>query len=190
MKRIEICGNIASGKTTFCQHLSSKGIQTVFEKFQDNPFLTQFYENPPNFAFETEVTFLLLHYHSIKLNQDKRISAYDYSLIQDIAYADVNLEGNKHKMFIELAKELLMEISYPSKIIHLMCPEEELINRIKERKRDVEASITIGYLKELNKAIQSRLNDMGNNIKIVSINSQKTNFIFDLNAVEKEAFLI
>jgi deoxyadenosine/deoxycytidine kinase len=184
MKRIEICGNIASGKTTLCGHLAHKGFITIFENFQDNPFLQKFYDDPPKFSFETEITFLLLHYNAIKMSSQKRLYAYDFSFFQDIAYADVNLEGNRHKLFLELINELNSEISFPSKVIHLVCPEDELIKRIKARKRDVEDAITIDYLKEINKAIQFRVTEISDKIPVAHINSKEINFVENLNNIK------
>lgn len=184
MKRIEICGNIASGKTTLCGHLTYKRFTSIFENFQDNPFLQKFYDDPLQFSFETEITFLLLHYNAIKINQNNRLSAYDFSLFQDIAYADVNLEGNRHRLFIELINELHNEVSFPSKVIHLICPEEELIKRIKARKRDVEKTITIDYLKEINKAIQFRVDEISHKIPVAHINSKEINFVENLNSIK------
>lgn len=186
MKRIEICGNIASGKTTLCRHFANKGFITVFENFQDNPFLQKFYCNPPGFSFETEITFLLLHYNAIKLNQKKKISVYDFSIVQDIAYADVNLEGNRHKIFLELVTELYKEITLPSKIIHLQSPEEELIKRIKARKRDVETAITIDYLKEIKTAIQFRVDAISDETPVIPINSQENNFLENIDCLKSK----
>ncbi len=184
MKRIEICGNIASGKTTLCGQLARKGFFPVLENFQENPFLQKFYDNPSLFSFETEISFLLLHYNAIKVNQGNCFSVYDFSLFQDIAYADVNLEGNRHRIFSELINELHNEISFPSKVIHLICPENKLIKRIKARERDVEKAITIDYLKEINKAIQFRIDEINDKIPIIRINSYKINFVENLNNLD------
>ena len=62
MKRIEICGGIASGKTTLASILKQLDYNVVFERFMDNPFLNEFYtSNGSDNTFETEMVFLLLH---------------------------------------------------------------------------------------------------------------------------------
>ena len=58
MNRVEICGNIASGKTTLCQGLIGKGKNAVFEDFQKNPFFKDFYDDPVAYSFETETSFI------------------------------------------------------------------------------------------------------------------------------------
>ena len=68
--RIEICGGIASGKTSLAKLLEEHTIGTViYEDFKVNPFWEAFYNNPGEYIFETELTFTLQHYHEIKKRQ-------------------------------------------------------------------------------------------------------------------------
>lgn len=99
--RIEICGGIAAGKTTLAQLLSQLGIVGVLEDFQSNPFWKPFYADPAGTAFETEISFLLQHYHEIKAAA-KRGATFvcDFSLLLDLAYAHVTLSGGKQSAFI------------------------------------------------------------------------------------------
>ena len=55
--RIEICGGIASGKTTLGGALDGKETLCCFEKFEANPFWSAFYNDPAENAFEAEITF-------------------------------------------------------------------------------------------------------------------------------------
>src|SRR3954447_11075813 len=94
--RVEICGGIASGKTTLANLLGSSERMVVREDFSSNPFWRAFYDDPNNTAFETEITFLLQHYHQIKVatNLEKSF-ACDFSLLLDYAYAHVTLNGSR-----------------------------------------------------------------------------------------------
>lgn len=176
MNRIEICGNIASGKTTLCQSLASKGFLPIFENFQQNPFYNKFYEDPQAYSFETELTFLLQHYHLIKIQKPNVRLVCDYSLLLDTAYADVNLLGNRHRIFCEIVAELQNEISIPAQVINLVCPEETLLQRIIARSRDAETSITVHYLRELSKAISMRVKGILTQTQVLTINSNIVNF--------------
>ncbi len=49
--RIEICGGIAAGKTTFAMLMHNNKIDTVFEDFRMNPFWQAFYLNPGEVYF-------------------------------------------------------------------------------------------------------------------------------------------
>lgn len=185
MKRIEICGNIASGKTTLCHGLINKGCHPIFEDFQRNPFFNKFYEDPHAFSFETEITFSLQHYHSIKIMPTNALIACDYSLLLDLAYADVNLAGDRHRIFCEIVTELQIEIGYPSRIIYLVCPEDVLLRRIIARSRDAETSITVDYLRALSKAISQRIRGILNHISVITIDSNAINFTSGIEAIQE-----
>ena len=80
--RIEICGGIASGKTTFAALVSRIGYESISESFVTNPFWDAFYSEPGSYIFETEITFALQQYHQVKkqLGAAKPIVC-DYSFI-------------------------------------------------------------------------------------------------------------
>ena len=176
MNRIEICGNIASGKTTLCQRLNNEALIIVLENFQHNPFFDDFYDDPVAYSFETEITFLLQHYHSIKKQKNNTWFVCDYSLLLDVAYADVNLVGDRHRIFLEIVEELQKEIGLPAHLIHLICPEKVLLQRIVARARDAETAITIDYLQSLSKALTIRVEEISNKISVTTIDSNAIDF--------------
>ncbi len=173
---IQCCGAIASGKTTLCAMLKREGRSAVYEDFQLNPFWRKFYEAPDEYSFETELTFLLQHYHDIKVRGCNREIICDYSLLQDIAYADVNLTGNRHKIFMQVVEELIAEIGHPSHLIHLICDEDILLQRIAERNREAESTIPKQYLVELSVAIGKRVEQLSKSIPVTVIDSGKVDF--------------
>jgi deoxyguanosine kinase len=57
---VAIEGTIGVGKTSLAKLISEHlGAKLVLEEFQDNPFLTDFYEDPERHAFQTQLWFLL-----------------------------------------------------------------------------------------------------------------------------------
>jgi len=176
MNRIEICGNIASGKTTFVDKYNKSAHCKIFEEFKKNPFYEDFYQEPQKYSFETEITFLLQHYHSIKRQFKESFLVCDYAILQDLAYADVNLTGNRHHIFLEIVREIQQELGYPQAIIHLTCPEEILLERIKARSREAEISITVDYLKALAEALSARVKSASSYANVISINSDLVDF--------------
>ena len=185
MLQLEICGNIASGKTTLCQGFSTKGYIPILEDFQKNPFFRDFYDDPIEYSFETEITFLLQHYHSIKKQKDTALLVCDYSLLLDVAYADVNLVGDRHKIFLEIVKELQKEIGLPSQLIYLVCPEEILLQRIIARARDAETAITIDYLKSLSRALSLRVDEISCKIPVTTIDSNALDFRAGIEGIKE-----
>src|SRR5688572_28364169 len=122
MVRLEICGGIASGKTTLARLLSDCGIHPIYERFSANPFFKDFYRDPVTNAFETETSFLLQHFHEIrKASVAKKQFCCDFSLTLDTAYADVTLQSSQKKVFMSVAREIRKIIGLPRLLIHLNC---------------------------------------------------------------------
>ena len=60
LRYIAIEGVIGVGKTALVKLLGERlGGQTLFEEFENNPFLADFYRDRSRFAFQTQATFLL-----------------------------------------------------------------------------------------------------------------------------------
>jgi hypothetical protein len=74
-QRIEICGGIASGKTTLAYLLADGGeCSLALEKFRENPFWKRFYERPDLFAYEKKTTcFIAQHTGEIKSADEARL---------------------------------------------------------------------------------------------------------------------
>lgn len=189
--RIEICGNIAAGKTTLTKALASCGLISVNEKFDRNPFIESFYIDPARFSFETEIIFLLQHYHSIKIAKEIKHLVCDYSLTLDKAYADVTLPDSRREIFLKIVEELEQEIGVPDKIIYLNCPEEILLERIAHRNRSFETGIQIGYLQALSAAIEIRMKEAAEKSEVLKINSHELNFVLGVEGIaDLEAFCV
>lgn len=178
--RIEICGGIGAGKTTLCQLISDNLISGVFENFKINPFWKPFYSNPDKFNFETEVTFLLQHYHDIKVaNESRKQFVCDFSFYQDLAYAVMGLKGNRLNIFKEVMKESISEVALPALLIYLECDEFTLYDRIKNRGRDEESAISTDFLHYLNSHIIDVVQKEQSILNVLTINSSKINFATD-----------
>ncbi len=183
--RIEICGNIASGKTTLCRQLESNGLSTTYENFQVNPFYKAFYQDTQAFSFETELVFLLQHYHSIKIAEPSSPQVFDFSLLQDLAYADINLKDNRYNLFCGVLEELYDEIGQPQIVIHLTCSEDVLHQRIIDRSREAEISITIEYLQALSGAINKRVQTLPKSVELINLDSDRLDFRSGISEIQE-----
>jgi deoxyguanosine kinase len=183
-RRIEIIGGIATGKTTLTTALSTKErFKPLFERYDANPFLEAFYRNPGGVAFETELSFALLHAHDVKNVPADVVRCCDFSLLQDQAYADVTLTGSQHRVFTELLKELREPLTRPLAMIHLTCSRDEQLARIKRRARAFEASITSNYLDRLEATLRQRLAEY-EGVPILEVDSGVVDFRVDPSSVE------
>lgn len=180
---IEICGGIASGKTTLANLLARLDLKPIYENFQTNPFWRAFYADPVGTAFETEITFLLQHYHQIKTaRKSESLIASDFSMYLDLAYAYVTLPQDKREIFLTVYREVEKELGPPALLIHLKCDPEVELQRIRERGREVENSITIEYLQQINTQLEKILVEKAHPGKLLIINSGLLDFAHNKDA--------
>lgn len=181
--RAEICGGIASGKTTLANLLGTAERPVVLEDFSNNPFWRAFYADPNNTAFETEITFLLQHYHQIKVATSLGKSfACDFSLLLDYAYAHVTLSGSRFDTFKSVYNEACSHLSSPSLLIYLQCDPAVELDRIRARGRETEKSITTDYLRSINDRLASLVSALPASQAVLSIDSVLYDFAHDENA--------
>lgn len=175
IKRIEICGGIAAGKTSLAQVLEKEGFLAIYERFEDNPFLGEFYSGgKEDNTLETELVFTLLHYNLIKQNKDQKRMVCDYSLFQDYCYAINNLKQEEIEIFLNLYSYLIKKISSVDLIIYLKCSVDCLLKRIKARDREMEQKISREYLQNNITTIEKNLLGKDN---VLIIESDKYNFL-------------
>jgi deoxyadenosine/deoxycytidine kinase len=190
MTRIEICGGIASGKTTFASLLSRNGFDPIYENFKANPFWEAFYTVPVKYNFETEICFMLQHYHELKRKgfNGKKI-ACDYSFLLDMAYAEMGLKGSQLDAFKVICEQILKELPKPTLIVYLQCDASIELERIRKRARAVEDNITFEFLDGLNKAVACQVARFKNKFKIITIDSADKNFADD-DIIKNEMLLL
>jgi deoxyadenosine/deoxycytidine kinase len=174
--RIEICGGIASGKTTLARLLKRVGFRVVLEAFGTNPYLPLFYKARRRYALETETSFALLHTRQVLGITSP--AAFDFSLALDSAYSDVTLRGWERDVFQALMATCKACAGEPLLIVHLRCGTAELVRRIRSRGRAVEQHITRIYLQSLNDAIEEEVTRL-KDTSLVTIDSEKINFASD-----------
>lgn len=191
MRRIEICGGIASGKTTFASLFNRQNLTPLFEDFKKSPFWEAFYLNPGKYIFETEISFILLHYHQIKNGlESKQEMICDFSFLLDLAYAKIGLSGTKLKAFECVLNEIQKELPEPRLIAYLKCDAETELKRIRKRARSEESSINLEFLESLNKALQKEVAKIQGTLPIITIDSSKKDFANDERVKDEMVNLI
>ena len=147
MKMISFEGSIGSGKTTLTNYFSHEfKAPKILERFGDNPFLHDFYVG--NVDFETEVTFLMIHYYQIRSAMNKACDDFvfiDYSIEKDLVYARMNLNGKELALFEEIYAYVIENIAMPELVIYLDLSERVLKRRIFQRGREFEMNADIKY---------------------------------------------
>ena len=178
MSRLEIAGCIASGKTTLARILENPSLEGIFENHRINPFWKSFYTDPSTCAFETEITFLLQHYHFAKLAAARTdgVLLLDHSFELDMAYAELGLEGARKEIFTSIYREIRNEIGLPRALVFVTCSAEEALRRIRFRGRPFEGNVTVEFLAGLQRELERRIATIADSVPVVTIDSETTDF--------------
>ncbi|TND09313.1 MAG: 7,8-dihydro-6-hydroxymethylpterin-pyrophosphokinase (HPPK)/deoxynucleoside kinase [Bacteroidetes bacterium] len=148
---IAVEGNIGAGKTTLARRLSeSAGAELVTERFEDNPFLPKFYEDPATYAFPLELSFLEDRYRQLseEIAADKKIVA-DYYYAKSLVFARINLAGEELVLFERFFGHLEKRMRMPGLVIYLHRDTAALRQNIQNRGRSYEQGIEDGYLQKI-----------------------------------------
>ena len=155
---IAIEGNIGSGKTSLSKQISADfNTKLMLERYIDNPFLAKFYENPRDFAFKLEMSFLADRYQQTnedlsQLNFFNKNIISDYDIHKSLIFSKINLNSDEFNLYRKLFYSLYKSIVKPDLIIFLNQTIENLKGNIKKRGRDYESSISDEYLTSINKS--------------------------------------
>ena len=152
----------------------------MLENYEKHPFLDDFYSNTSMYAYETEISFLLLHYHQIKKvffsNQEDVVS--DFYIGKDMLFAKANIVHKKeYELFYELFRHLSGQLMKPDMVIFLSASDELLLNRIKKRGRDTEKNIDLAYIQKINLAYDFYFANEIKDIEVIKINMDECDFL-------------
>ena len=155
---ITIEGCIGAGKTTLAKKLAADfNGKLILEKFEDNPFLPGFYEDPERHAFSVELYFMAERYQHLKmlLSQAdifKSFTVSDFLFQKSLVFAMQNLKQDEAKLYRMLFDIINPTLPKPDVILYLHAPVEKLMANIKKRGRDYEQQIKPGYLEKIQNA--------------------------------------
>ena len=155
LRYIAVEGVIGAGKTSLTARLSQTlGAKAVYEEFEKNPFLEDFYDNPENYAFQTQIFFLLSRYHQQQtLHQHdlfQQCIVSDYIFAKDRIFATLNLNEKEMKLYDNLAKIMERDIVKADLVIYLQASTKHLMEYIRKRARKIEKNISEEYIQALN----------------------------------------
>ena len=157
LHHIAIEGVIGAGKTTLAQMLAERlGGRLLLERFEENPFLPKFYEDPEHYAFQTQIFFLLSRY---KQQQDlfqadlfHDFVITDYIFDKDKIFAYLTLADEELRLYETLLAAIEKNIPTPDLVIYLQCSVDRLMSNIRSRARKIEENMSDEYIRDLNEA--------------------------------------
>lgn len=195
---IAIAGNIGSGKTTLTRLLSKHlGWNPHFEEVDNNPYLSNFYEDMQRWSFNLQIYFLNSRFRQILdiRNSGKNI-VQDRTIYEDAYIFAPNLyemglmSTRDFENYLSLFELISSFLKAPELLIYLRASVPTLVRQIAKRNRDYEQSIRLDYLKSLNDKYESWIlkYDLGKLLIIESDNIEFENpedlskIIDDVNA--------
>ena len=158
-KHIAIAGNIGAGKTTLCRQLGQHfGWEIHFESAEDNPYLSDFYNDMKRWSFNLQVYFLHNRYRQIINIQDGNHTVIqDRTIYEDAHIFAPNLHGmglmteRDYQSYTQLFHTMTSRIQPPDLLIYLRAGIGTLVAHIESRGREYEGSMSLDYLKQLNR---------------------------------------
>lgn len=156
---IRIEGCMGSGKTTLAISLAKTiGAAALIEESGRHPFIKEFYTAPDAYAVETEIAFVLLHYHQIV--RETRAGLFggtvvsDFALDRDYVFSTLTLKDPADwELFENTYNVLKKRLPTPDTLIYLRAPVDFLAKRIAQRGRDYEKIMTRTYLEAVKTAL-------------------------------------
>jgi len=178
---VAIEGAIGVGKTSLAKLLSDRlDAKLVLEKFEENPFLSEFYDDPVRFAFQTQLFFLLQRYQQQQelrqVDMFHNLLISDYMFIKDRLFASLNLDEKEMSLYDSIANMLERNIINPDLIIYLQADTSTLMKNIAKRGRDFEENISYDYINALNE-IYTEYFFRYNETPLVIINTNHIDFV-------------
>jgi len=152
---IAIEGVIGVGKTSLAKILAQRlNSRLILEKFEENPFLSDFYQDRHRYAFQTQLFFLLSRYRQqLEVSQTDvfhRSIVTDYIFAKDRLFAYINLDEKELHLYDQLYTILSKEITKPDLVIYLQADTDRLMKNIDLRDRDYERDMDRDYIDSLN----------------------------------------
>lgn len=159
LKFIAIAGNIGAGKSSLTGLLAKHfGWEAFYESVDNNPYLSDFYEDMRRWSFNLQIYFL-----SSRFRHQKEMLEREGRFVQDrTIYEDVEIFAkNLHEMglmsdrdfenYEALFREMTNYLKEPSLLIYIRAQVPTLVKQIQQRGREYENTIRIEYLERLNR---------------------------------------
>lgn len=166
---IAITGNIGAGKTTLAERLAAYyGWHVLYEAVEGNPYLADFYDDMPRWAFNLQVYFL-----NSRFDQVRKITAIrqarqsdtrqppavvqDRTIYEDAAIFARNLRESgsmterDYETYQTLFDNMKSLVRPPDLMVYLRADLPKLRAQIRKRGRSFEQSISDAYLSSLNR---------------------------------------
>ncbi|MCH8121906.1 MAG: deoxynucleoside kinase [Bacteroidetes bacterium] len=174
-KYVAVAGNIGSGKSSLTRILSDYfKWEAFYERVDDNPYLTDFYDDMHRWSFNLQVFFL-----SSRFNHQRTIEEAPHSVVQDRSiYEDAEIfarnlhemglmAGRDYENYTDLFHIMTSYLKSPDLLVYLRATVPTLVGHIQSRGREFESTIRIEYLERLNQHYEDWITRYAEGPKII-----------------------
>ena len=146
-------GCIGVGKSTLVEGLAHLvECLPVYEEFDNNPFLYDFYQDPLSYALHVQYTFLLLQERQIRKGLEYslkgKLAICDFHPIKSKIFANIVLKTEARLLLSRLYDLLFAKNIQPDLIVYLKADENTILSRIKNRNDPYTQGIDPRYIAE------------------------------------------
>ncbi len=154
---IVIEGPIGVGKTSLAMLMASElNARLIFERAEENPFLTDFYQDRARFRFQTQIFFLMNRFaQQEEFSQHDlfhQVTISDYLFAKDRIFAYLNLNDHELTLYEQIYRMIEPKVVRPDLVIFLQADTETILRRIKLRARPFEKNVERDYIEAVNDA--------------------------------------
>ena len=163
---VAVAGNIGAGKSSLAQLLGERfQWKPYFESVDDNPYLSDFYDDMFRWSFHLQIYFL-----ANRFKCHKEIVESSESVIQDRSiYEDAEIFARNlydigkmterdYTNYVSLFHVMIEYLKPPDLMIYLRANVDTLMKQISKRGRDFEQGIQRSYLETLNTLYEDWIN--------------------------------
>lgn len=156
-RHIVIEGPIRVGKSTLAKVLAEQlHARRIFDA-DDNPFLTDFYDEKPGSAFRAQMYFLYERYRRLldtRPESDPAPIVSDFLFEKDKIFAYLNLEDEELKLYERYFEMLAPSVPTPDLVIYLQAKPEVLRKRVTKKGDPAETQISPEYVEAVANAYE------------------------------------
>jgi deoxyadenosine/deoxycytidine kinase len=184
LQHIAIAGNIGAGKTTLASLLAKHfDWDTQFEDADQNPYITDFYEDMKRWSFHMQIYYLNRRFQqAINVRSNPKPVVQDRTIYEDSYIFASNLRSmslmakRDFEVYQSLFEQLRSMVRPPDLLIYLRCEIPTLVERIQKRGRPYEDSIRLDYLKKLNERYENWIASFKNQANLLVIDVTSIDF--------------